>query len=476
MRVLVVEDDQNYLATVVEALLEAVVGVEIVTARSRESAFIHLATAPFDLVICDLKLPTQDGALDEDVQHGLAVHGRCRETAPGTPLLILTAFGTLDLIPPLLTDSPREDFFGNGRPVAITDFVQKGKFDDFVAKAGHFGRQLAQLQDIEVVIEPPARDAPDAAKRILRILARRNRGRQVRVREFSGGLSSAETVRVQILDGNGATTVLAVGKLGKLDTLESEKSRYQQYVAPLLQPGSFAPRLDEVRAGAGDSGGLFYSLADDFDRSLFEVLASDPRAGAGSVAAVRALERRWLDSAQRRTRRVGDVRSGFVGNSALEVHREALERMGGSRFEERDVTVNECCQHRDLHGLNVLVGRDGRHLLIDYGEVGVSAASHDPVSLELCLLFHPQGRAIVGAWPSPDQARRWANLDEYVSECLVADFVRACRGWARDVSAGSREVCVHAYSYALRQLKYADSDSRVALALAAAAIEAFERA
>jgi CheY-like chemotaxis protein len=475
VRVLVVEDDQDFLATILEALRGEVPGIELLTARSRDSALLQLPAGPFDLVICDLKIPTQDGALDEDLQHGLAVHGRCREVAPGTPVLVLTAFGTLaiDQLAALLTDSPREVFVGKGRAVSMTDFVQKGKFGDFVAKVSAFAKQIAQLEDVEIVTEPPALVLSFGAKRTLRIMASRKGGRQVRVTELGGGLSSAQILRVRVSNEEGVTTALAVAKLGRLKTLESEQVRYERHVLPLLQPGSFAARLDEVRVGAGDAGGLFYSLADEFDRCIFDVLAADPQAGAALVPIVRALEGRWRDSAQQRTRSVGEVRRSFVSDEDLAGDRQALDQMGCSRFEERDVVFNQCCQHRDLHGLNVLVGRDGRPLLIDYGEVDISAASHDAISLELSLLFHPKGRATVGAWPTPDQARRWAHVEEYVKACPVADFVRACRTWAHDVSAGPREVYVQAYSYSLRQLPYADTPKPIALAVAAAAMEAF---
>lgn len=475
MRVLLVEDDQNFLSTIMEALREEVAGIQLVTARSRDTALTELVHGPFDLVICDLKIPTQDGALDEDIQHGLAVHGRAREIAPGTPVLILTAFGSLalDYLASLLTDSPREVFAGHEPPVSMTDFVQKGKFREFMHKVSTFARQIRQLEDVEVVGEPVDLKLSASTKRTLRIMASRNGGRQVLVKELGGGLSSAQVFRVKVSDANGMTTAMAVGKLGKLSLLALEEARYQRHVLPLLQPASFAPRLDQVRAGAGDAGGLFYSLADEFGRSLFDVLAADPGDAAAIVPRLRALEQRWLDSAQRRTRTVGEVRRAFVSDEDLVAHRAVLDGMGCPRFEERNVVVNQCYQHRDLHGSNVLVGHDGRPLLIDYGEAELSAASHDPVALELSLLFHPNGRAIVGAWPSPEQARSWANVDEYVRDCPVVAFVRACRGWASDVSAGPREVYVHAYSNSLRQLPYPDTPKSLALAVAAAAIEAF---
>jgi CheY-like chemotaxis protein len=473
VRVLVVEDDQNFLATILEALQGAVPGIDLVPARSRDSAYVLITATPFDLVICDLKIPTQDGALDEDIEHGLAVHGRCREIVPGTPVLVLTAFGSLAIVASLLTDSPREVFVGSGRPVPMTDFVQKGKFDEFVARVSMFAEQIAQLEDVEIVTEPAALALSFSTKRTLRIMASRKGGRQVRVSELGGGLSPAQSFRVRVSNEYGVPTALAVGKLGKLKTLESEEARYERHVLPLLQPGSFAARLDQVRVGAGDAGGLFYSLADESDQSLFDVLAANPQTGAELVPIVRALERRWVDSAQRRTRKISEVRRLFVSDEDLAGDRTALDGLGCSQFEQRTVAVNECCQHCDLHGLNVLVDSNGRPLLIDYGDVGISAASHDAISLELSLLFHPKGRATVGTWPAPGQARKWADVDEYVRGCPVEAFVRACRTWAHEVSAGPREVNVQAYAYSLRQLHYPDTVKSIALAVAAAAIEAF---
>jgi hypothetical protein len=105
-------------------------------------------------------------------------------------------------------------------------------------------------------------------------------------------------------------------------------------------------------------------------------------------------------------------------------------------------------------------------VLIDYGDVGNGPASLDAITLELCLLFHPQ-RIDMGGWPTLEQAKQWGSLDAYLDGCPAAEFTRECRAWATRVAAGQREIAASAYAYLFRQLKYADTNKVLALALLA---------
>ena len=60
MRVLVVEDDLEFVSDLVSAIGSAV-KAEVVIAHSRDSALEKLSHEFFDLVVLDLKLPTTDG-------------------------------------------------------------------------------------------------------------------------------------------------------------------------------------------------------------------------------------------------------------------------------------------------------------------------------------------------------------------------------------------------------------------------------
>jgi ActR/RegA family two-component response regulator len=95
MRVLFVDDDETFVAAVAPKL-ETIVGAgRLTVAKSLDSAIGALQTGEFDFFILDLKIPTVDGGLDEDVAHGQVVFREAQQRAPGTPVYFL----------PLLTSS-----------------------------------------------------------------------------------------------------------------------------------------------------------------------------------------------------------------------------------------------------------------------------------------------------------------------------------------------------------------------------------
>jgi hypothetical protein len=79
MRVLLIEDDEQFLEDVVPSFAE-VVGTHgnLTVAKSRDSAIAALNKAAsnnefYDLFVLDLGIPPTDGEGDEDVKHGMAV-------------------------------------------------------------------------------------------------------------------------------------------------------------------------------------------------------------------------------------------------------------------------------------------------------------------------------------------------------------------------------------------------------------------
>jgi DNA-binding NtrC family response regulator len=83
-KILIVDDDPGF-----RKLLEAILsgeGHSIHSAGSVQEAVRAGASRRFDLVLCDLRLPDGDGLL---------ILRRYRELAPGTPFVMITAFGTV---------------------------------------------------------------------------------------------------------------------------------------------------------------------------------------------------------------------------------------------------------------------------------------------------------------------------------------------------------------------------------------------
>jgi hypothetical protein len=130
-------------------------------------------------------------------------------------------------------------------------------------------------------------------------------------------------------------------------------------------------------------------------------------------------------------------------------------------------------QHRDLHGLNILVRNEQEQLLIDYAEVGPAPACLDPLILELSLLFHPACRDLCTNWPTVERGQHWADINAFLINCPFDSFLRACRTWAFDSGPGDKAVFATAYSYAVRQIKYSDTDHELAIAIAQAAYKRF---
>jgi CheY-like chemotaxis protein len=64
MRILVVEDDQDFVDELLLTLGNLEGPPHVTVARSRDSAFALLQKEFFDLLVLDLKIPTIDGALD----------------------------------------------------------------------------------------------------------------------------------------------------------------------------------------------------------------------------------------------------------------------------------------------------------------------------------------------------------------------------------------------------------------------------
>jgi hypothetical protein len=70
-----------------------------------------------------------------------------------------------------------------------------------------------------------------------------------------------------------------------------------------------------------------------------------------------------------------------------------------------------------------------------------------------------------------DQIREWYDVDAYAAASPWTPFIHACRTWALDAAATPGEIDAVVLSYALRQLKYRDSNAGLARELAERAAE-----
>ena len=112
-------------------------------------------------------------------------------------------------------------------------------------------------------------------------------------------------------------------------------------------------------------------------------------------------------------------------------------------------------------------------MLIDFGDTGASYAAADPVTLELSTIFHTQHSRLPVEWPREENMLAWPDIAAFTSGCAFTPFIQACRDWALATAASTDEVIAVGYAYAMRQLKYQDTDKQMARALIRSCIRYF---
>lgn len=466
-QILVVEDDPKFVDAIREVLAAISPSANVKVAQSRDSAIALLNEAFFDFMVLDLRIPTSDGALDADSQHGLAVFRRTQTVASGTPVIVLTGSSADEFVDDLAQSAKQIDVWGDGRNVRTVDFLQKYKFDSFQDRVRPSIASIDALSGVE--LDRGTAALTTAEERLIRIFARRCDGRRVVVSELGGGLSGAKVLRLRVTNAQGAPLHDAVAKLGSLADVVDEGQRFDNQVTRLDQTAT--PRkLITLEAGAKASAGVFYGLAAGFEKTAFQAALSDPEHASAVVLSVEAATSRWRNDVHESPRTIREVRARLVSDATFAAALEQHELSWAREFEDKQIQARWCCGHGDLHGENVLVAQNGTAVIIDYGDVEDGTASLDPITLELSLLFHSNGplRGVgdsFGTWPSEVQASAWGDIDRYVVGCPAEAFVRACRTWAYQSAAGKREIAATAYAYLVRQLKYADTNKALALAL-----------
>jgi hypothetical protein len=268
---------------------------------------------------------------------------------------------------------------------------------------------------------------------------------------------------LRVTDSGGARIHDAVAKLGSPADITDETIRFDNLVSR-LDARATPRKLATLDFGAGALAGAFYGLAEGYDFSAFDLAQDQDGLASAAVTGIEEATSRWHDGVPQSRRTIRDIRQRLLSDEIFAGIRRLFPFQWIDGFDDIQIQVRWACVHGDLHGSNALISGDGSAVLIDYGDVAEGPASLDPITLELSTIFHPQGIA-KGSWPTIEQARQWGNLDAYLVNCPVAEFVRECRGWACRVGAGQREIAVAAYSYLVRQLKYEDTNKDLILAL-----------
>jgi CheY-like chemotaxis protein len=377
---LIVEDDDEF-ASALEAMIAAMPGQALLTvAKSRAAACAFLDTQFFDFAVLDLKIPTQDGGLDADPEHGKYVFHHARNASPGIKLLVLTGSPSDDFIADLLAQKHDSDIWAEGEIISTVEFLKKIDFDKAPDLISKVKAAILSLDQIELAVERV--NLETAEDRLVRIFAKRFGAKRCIVAPIGEGKSGAKPLRLQMFDGTGTPIRQSFAKLGPVAKVQDEAARHDAHV--VLLDGAATPRkLAMLEYGASKTAGIFYQLADGYTESMFDVLGTDPARAAFVLSAVSQCVGQWTKGSAETRHSIAQIRSCWVRDQkAAELHAD-YKLNWAAEFEARAVQARWRCVHGDLHGGNILISTDNGSVLIDYGDVQYSAVSYDPVSLEL---------------------------------------------------------------------------------------------
>lgn len=464
LRILLVEDDDTEAEAFADLMTRMGILAEIAHADSREAAVAALERDSFDLLVLDLEIPSFTGSLDKNVNYGFAVYEKANSVLRGAPIAIVTGHRDERQTRAITAVRGPKNLFGLGEQPSLRVFY-KDEIEDYLAWIRELAAQLAITEDIQIESEGEAFVLSREQARVLRIAANRFGCTRIAVSNLSG-YSDSLTVKASFYDADQHLRDTYVAKLDGLETVNDEALRFER-IAGRLPAAAFAPLGLSVVAGCGAVGGNFYTIEPDAP-SLFEFALKSPSGAGQVVRRLQSLTEPWRAANNARVRLVRELREEALPDGSMSSYRQR-SRTPWREFENMTVALPYGLQHGDLHGMNVFARSGPEPLIIDFGNVDTLPICCDPITLEFGSLFHKASPVAASSWPTLTQARRWFDGEQYFVGCPIADFLRECRQWVTS-SADRIEIAAVVYSYALRQLKYDDTDEDIAMAIADGAV------
>ncbi|UKA01951.1 response regulator [Photobacterium damselae] len=471
--VLVVEDDSDIADFIASTFKAECAQVNISIVSSRDEAFELLGSgAFFDYVTLDLSIPDVSGSFEKDASNGLAVLGKVIEVSAGTPILILTGTSTPDMFQDFLGNSNQVDIWGTGKERGTIEHLTKTRIGELSDKIKKAYSEFSSILEVELLTG--AESLPIEHDRLIRVFTNFYGGSLGEVRQIGGGLSVAKVYSVQIKDTSGCIIHRAICKCGPKEDIKVDADNYQSFINR-LKPEATPRILGHFRYAAGSICGVFYGLAENYDDSFFGA-SLNVVLDEELETSIKSMLVPWHSSSRHVRKTIRDIRQQLVTDETATKLYEQFNLVEAHAFESQGVNCKVSCTHGDFHGENILLDVPSKKAtLIDYGDVSEGVSIIDPLTLECSFLFHPATIGKLGSWPTKDNLANWENLDAYVDGCPVEKSIRFCREWAYEIGVGNRELAASLYSYALRQLKYDDTDKEIAISLIGASYRLYEQ-
>lgn len=470
--ILCIEDEEeirDYLSSELNSISDD--KIEITFAKSRDEASTILQSSNFfDYITLDLTIPVTTGSFEKSSSNGLGLLGMVKENCPGTPVLVLSGTSTLRMMQQFLSTSNNIDIWSDGRSRPTVSHLEKSNIFELSDIIEPCVNSVLALNEIELSYSLD--NLPVAHDRLIRIFAKKNNAEFVKIDEIGGGYSDAKVYALVLNDIRGIELYSCIAKCGSRKEIDVDSENFNRRISR-LKPGATPRQIDHIRYGAGLNSAVFYGLATEHKYSFFSACSK----GMMTTKILDSLEdilSNWHDKHVEKRRQIKEIRRNLLSDESASTLTSLYEIDEAASFEEKFVQCRVSCIHGDLHGENILVDIDNNATtLIDYGDVMEECTILDPLTLECSFLFHASTPC--GDWPTISSIDEWCNLENYIKDCPYSREIQFCRDWTNKVGVGNRELAACLYSYALRQLKYRDTDKDIAIKLIRVAFDLYER-
>lgn len=185
MKILLVEDNRSYAATLKGHIISLPTPTEVIIAESRDGAIKLLSEVFFDIVILDLEIPTVDGAFDLEVEHGHEVFYCARNSAPGTPVYILTGSEPDAFLRGLAKQGQSVDLWGDGVMVPTVAYHLKEDGDQLLSEIQDIATRIAATDAIRINTGSQVIELRPEQKRALKVFTRANGGSSCKLKSLA---------------------------------------------------------------------------------------------------------------------------------------------------------------------------------------------------------------------------------------------------------------------------------------------------
>lgn len=226
MNILIIEDEQEFVEEIIRIVSSLCREPIYTVASCLQAASEELETGFFDLIFLDLKLPTIDGAMDSDPQHGRDLLDMARAIAPGTPIFMLTGSSAEQFLPEMMALNHQVDVWGQGKALPLIGFQPKHRVNNLHKLIRPYIEACDAVCDVEIstTIDMDLRVA-----RLVRIFTASVGGVFCEVRRLSGGLSGALVLKLVVKDGSGAKIHNSIAKIGAPSDIQDEVERHDKF-------------------------------------------------------------------------------------------------------------------------------------------------------------------------------------------------------------------------------------------------------